>query len=221
MKAGREEQQSAVDAERPVKKQLLASWDRCWRMIGATGDGHDLLARLIAAYNEPQRKYHSEQHLTECLELFDRHRALAVEPAEVEMALWFHDAIYDTRVDDNEAKSAAWAADELRQAGVGPERISRVVDLILATRHEALPQGRDQKLLVDIDLAILGADLPRFEEYESQVREEYSWVPDAIFLDKRRKVLSGFLARNPLYNTPRLREHLEHQARCNLERSLR
>src|SRR5690606_40434769 len=119
------------------------------------------------------------------------------------MALWFHDAIYDTRVDDNEAKSAAWAADELRQAGVGPKRISRVVDMILATRHEALPQGRDQQLLVDIDLAILGADMPRFEEYESQVREDYSWGPDAIFLDKRREELSGLLARNPLYTTPR------------------
>src|SRR5690606_16715090 len=190
-------------------------------MIGATGDGHDLLARLIAAYNEPQRKYHSEQHLTECLERFNRHRVFAVEPADVEMALWFHDAIYATGADDNEAERVAGAAEELRQAGVGAAGMARVVELILATRHQALPPARDRELLVDSDLASLGADLPRFEEYERQVREECSWVPDAIFLDKRREVLSGFLARNPLYNTPRLREHLEHQARCNLERSLR
>lgn len=189
-------------------------------MIGASGDGHDLLSRLIAAYNEPHRKYHTEQHLRECLALFERHRSLAVEPAEVEMALWFHDAVYDTRADDNEARSAEWAAQELGRAGVDPGRISRVVDLILATRHSALPQGQDQELLVDIDLAILGVDQSRFAEYERQVSEEYGWVPEAIFRHKRREILAGFLARDPIYNTPMLRDLLESRARFNLERSL-
>lgn len=199
---------------------LQISWERCWSALGAKGDGHDVMARLLSAYNEPHRKYHTERHLRECLDLFARHRSWAVEPAEVEMALWFHDAIYDTKACDNEAKSAEWAERELSEAGVSAEHIGRIADHILATRHAAVPQGQDQMLLVDIDLAILGANRSRFEEYERQVREEYGWVPDVLFRNKRREVLREFLARSPLYSTPILRESLEKQARSNLEYSL-
>lgn len=178
------------------------------------------MIRLIAAFNEPHRKYHTEQHLAECLGLFSKHLGLAVEPAEVEVALWFHDAIYNVKAIDNEAKSAEWAVHELQQAEVVPERIARVKDHILATRHSALPQGQDPMLLVDIDLSILGADRARFEEYERRVREEYEWVPDFIFNRKRREVLAEFVSRNTIYNTPELRESLEGQARANLTYSL-
>jgi predicted metal-dependent HD superfamily phosphohydrolase len=75
-------------------------------------------------------------------------------------------------------------------------------------------------LLVDIDLSILGAPRPRFDEYEAQVRAEYGWVPGFLFRRKRREILAEFLARNPIYNTPRLRESLEGRARENLAYSL-
>jgi predicted metal-dependent HD superfamily phosphohydrolase len=50
-----------------------------------------------------------------------------------------------------------------------------VRDLILATRHDVSPPGGDAALLVDVDLAILGSPAERFDEYERQVRQEYSW----------------------------------------------
>lgn len=200
---------------------LQRSWDRCWRALGASGDGYALLRRLLAAYAEPQRKYHTLQHLSECLALLDRYRALALESAEVAIALWFHDSIYDIRASDNELRSAEWAEQELCEAGVAPERIARVVDLILATRHSAPPRGQDQMLLVDIDLAILGAPRARFDEYEAQIRAEYSWVPALIFRARRRKVLAEFLARDHIYSTPALRDALEGPARDNLTYALR
>jgi predicted metal-dependent HD superfamily phosphohydrolase len=208
--------------ERAMKREVMlhSSWDRCWKSLGAAGDGAVLLRRLVVAYGEPHRKYHTVQHLTECLDLLSQHLALAREPAEVEIALWFHDAIYDVKASDNEARSAEWAASELQQAAVSQERIARVKDHILATRHAVLPEGEDQMLLVDIDLSILGAPRARFGEYEAQVRAEYAWVPEFIFRRKRREVLSDFLARDPIYNTPALREALESQARTNLAHSL-
>jgi predicted metal-dependent HD superfamily phosphohydrolase len=178
------------------------------------------MRRLVAAYDEPQRKYHTRQHLSECLTLLDRHLELAKEPAEVEIALWFHDGVYDVRARDNESRSAEWAERELRLAGVAPERVARVGELILATRHSTPPRGRDEMLVVDIDLAILGAPRARFDEYEAQIRAKYSWVPGFIFRRKRREVLSGFLSRNPIYNTPALRETLEARARDNLTHAL-
>lgn len=134
------------------------------------------------------------------------------------MALWFHDAIYDVKAtgSKNEDQSADWAEDELRKAGVAPERVARIKDHILATKHSALPKGADQQLLVDIDLAILGAQPERFAEYEQQVRQEYRHVPGLVFNWKRKQILKEFLARSPIYATPELRERFEGQARGNL-----
>jgi predicted metal-dependent HD superfamily phosphohydrolase len=200
--------------------QLRASLDRCWIGIAADQVTSELFRALIDAYAQSHRKYHTLQHLSECLALFSEYRELASEPDEVEIALWFHDAIYDVKASDNEAKSAQWAAAALRERGVDESRIERVQNHILATRHAALPQGADQVLLVDIDLSILGATADRFDEYEQQVRAEYRWVPDFLFKRKRREILAEFLARSPIYGTAVIRDRLEGRARENLARSL-
>ncbi|GAB2189625.1 metal-dependent hydrolase [Sessilibacter sp. MAH1] len=196
------------------------SWQRCWQAIGAIGSGSELRQKLIDAYNEPQRQYHTGQHLAECLSLFDEYIDCAIEPGEVEMALWFHDAVYDVKASDNEEQSAIWAVNELKQYGVASEKVSRINALILATKHTALPEGDDQKLLIDIDLAILGASESRFDEYEQQVRKEYSFVPGFIFRKKRKQILKQFLARDSIYSTPVLRARFEDQARDNIKRSM-
>jgi predicted metal-dependent HD superfamily phosphohydrolase len=185
------------------------------------GTGEALMHRLIAAYNEPHRKYHTEQHLRECLIVFDENRDFSEHPVEVEIALWFHDAIYNLRAHDNEERSADWAVRELNRQSVHPDRIKRIKELILVTKHSALPVGPDQELLVDIDLSILGANSDRFEEYERQVREEYRFVPRFLFKKKRREILSEFLNRNPIYATSELRLKFENQARSNMTKSIR
>jgi predicted metal-dependent HD superfamily phosphohydrolase len=87
----------------------------------------------------------------------------------------------------------------------------------MATRHAtATPATGDEALLVDLDLAILGAERARFAEYGRQIRSEYAHVPAAEFRAKRSAVLAAFLARDPIYRTPRLRAELETRARKNL-----
>jgi len=199
---------------------LLLSWLRCWRLLQASGDGIALMQKLTTAYAESQRSYHTIQHLNECLALLEPHLELAEHPAEVEIALWFHDAVYDVEAKDNEARSATWAEAALIAAQVAPGAVERIKRLIMATCHAALPEGRDQQLLVDVDLSILGAPRARFIEYEEQVRKEYDWVPGWLFRRKRRGILKEFLARDPIYNTPQIRGKLEHQARENLAYSL-
>jgi predicted metal-dependent HD superfamily phosphohydrolase len=90
----------------------------------------------------------------------------------------------------------------------------------MATKHDAMPDSTDSRLLVDIDLAILGAPVERFDEYERQVRQEYSWVPDALFRRKRREILEAFLARPRIFSTDYFQLKYEAQARTNLERSI-
>ena len=194
------------------------SWQRAWPGIGAAGEGGELFAQLKAAYAEPQRHYHTLQHLGECLAAFDGVQAFADHPHEVEMALWFHDAIYDVKGHDNEQRSADWARDALLAAGVPHESSQRVYSLVMATRHTAVPQDRDAQLLVDIDLSILGAERARFDEYEQQIRREYSDVPGFLFRRKRKEILKGFLERPAIYSTPHFQDALEARARDNLRR---
>jgi predicted metal-dependent HD superfamily phosphohydrolase len=143
-----------------------------------------------------------------------------MDPGAVQLALWFHDAIYDTHRSSNEEESARWACETLAAAGAEPAMKDRVRSFILATKHDAAPVAPDARLTVDIDLSILGAPVARFDEYESQIRREYAWVPERVYAAERAKILRGFLARAAIYGTAFFANALEGQARSNLERSL-
>jgi predicted metal-dependent HD superfamily phosphohydrolase len=200
--------------------RIDASWQRACDGLEWQGDSTSLREQLLARYTEPHRKYHTRQHLAECIALLEPVLHLAQHPAEVEMALWFHDAVYETRRHDNEAQSAAWAQRALLAAGVGVDSAARVHELVMATCHTALPATADAQLLVDIDLAILGAPPERFAEYERQIRLEYGFVPGWLFRRKRRAVLRSFAQRTPIYHTTHFRERCETQARQNLQLAL-
>lgn len=205
---------------------LRASWVDAWRGLGierpdAPGDD-SLFIALLTRYSEPQRHYHTLQHLGECLALLAQHRAAAQRPSEVALGLWFHDAIYDVERHDNEALSAAWAREALTQAGLPNDVAARVHDLVMATRHGAAPEpvSGDAALLVDIDLSILGAAPERFAQYERQIRTEYAHVPPPLFEPRRRAILAHFLERQPLYRTAGLRAAREAQARINIQSAI-
>jgi len=195
-------------------------WIRDWASLGLTGDAA-LLERLLASYAEPQRHYHTLQHLSECLDLFDQVAHLARRPGEVALALWFHDAVYIPQGHDNEARSAAWAGEALQAAGADEAVIARTQALIMATAHHQAQEQGDARLVIDVDLAILGAEPARFAEYEEQVRAEYASVPVELYRQKRGELLTRFLERPAIYGTAELHARLEQQARTNLGHVIR
>jgi predicted metal-dependent HD superfamily phosphohydrolase len=199
---------------------LEISWRAAWQALRLPGPGSGVLASVTARWAEPHRKYHTLQHLRECLALFEGDRALAEHSGEVAIALWFHDAVYDTNRHDNEAESANWARRVLLEAGATDECAARVHALIMATRHSENPATPDAKLLVDIDLAILGAAPARFDEYERQIRDEYGFVPEATFRAKRGEILRTFLGRPALFSTPAYATRFDAPARANLARAI-
>ena len=198
--------------------EAAASWATAWQSLALADTGAALRDELWAAYAQPQRHYHTQQHLSECLALWQQLQAHAQHPGEVALALWFHDAVYEVKASDNERRSADWALRALLAAGADAAMAQRVHALVMATCHAAPTQTPDQALLVDIDLAILGAAPERFTQYEQQVRDEYAWVPGFLYRRKRREVMRGFAQRMPLYQTAVVRARLEAQARVNLMR---
>lgn len=201
--------------------EINARWLRLWTRLGAS----DALARadwrdLVTRYSVPQRAYHSLAHILDCQQEFDQCRHLASDPDVLEAALWYHDVVYDPRSTGNEAASAQVARQVLQRVGMSPKRVEAVERLILATRHAAVPEVGDAALMVDIDLAILGAPQQRFDRYEEEIRLEYAWVPQDVYRTKRAELLEGFLARTALFATETFRERLDSRARMNLARSI-
>jgi len=209
-----------VTAKDGMIVDLRRSFDRAWSGSGAARESTPAFDDLVSRYAQPWRRYHTLQHLHECIAWFERAPTLADDPAAVELALWFHDAVYEPRASDNEERSARLAASTLLEAGAAGEAASRVARLVLATRHALPANGADERLVTDIDLSILGAAEPRFDEYERQVREEYAFVPEAVFRSTRATILRTFAARDRLYRTQYFFDLLEAKARRNLARAL-
>ena len=195
-------------------------WSQLWRKASGQGDGAAWFDILEARYAEPHRYYHKSQHIVECLTEFDSARNLASEPTAVELAIWFHDAIYDTHASDNEEQSAVLAEECLAETGANGGLRLAVRDLVLVTKTHDPSKHVDAPLLVDVDLSILGQPEDRFWEYEAQVRQEYAWVPEDVFCAKRAEILERFLARDRIYTTGWFFQTLEKQARSNLAASL-
>jgi predicted metal-dependent HD superfamily phosphohydrolase len=191
------------------------------RALGSRGHGRDAFLSLRAAYDEPHRAYHTSRHLGACLRLLDDPEvsALAERPAEVEAAIWWHDAIYDTHARDNEERSAALAERQLGEAGVDAAVVARVASHVRATRDHLAPSA-DGRLVVDVDLSILGAPPDEFARFEREVRREYAWVDDAAYAGGRAAVLRSFAARPALYGNQLFRDRYETRARANVAASI-
>ena len=176
------------------------------------------LTRLATAYEAPERHYHTLQHIENLLDKVAAHSLH--DAVVVELAVWFHDAVYNALRSDNEAKSAGWALAFLQETSQEPARRERVADLIRRTQDHTQPQPPDDAdllLFLDADLSILGAPKAAYWAYAHQVRREYHLVPDLLYRPGRRKVLAKMLAAPVLFRTPALHAELDAAARRNLQ----
>lgn len=201
-------------------REYASQWQDLWQSLTGQAVDPALLGALVLAYSEPHRHYHTRQHLSACLQHLPLLLPRAQRPDEIRCAMWFHDAIYQIGASDNELHSAEWARSALLSANAPQDVAQRVFALVMATRHDAAPQTSDQEILLDVDLAILGARAALFDGYEQQVRAEYQSVPEPQFRANRRRILQGFLTRARIYHTPLFFERYEAPARANLARSI-
>jgi predicted metal-dependent HD superfamily phosphohydrolase len=182
-------------------------------------------SELVHTYCAPDRHYHNLDHVEALLGLMHDNLTFLSDPAAVEAAVWFHDAIYDTHRNDNEARSADLARERLSDRASG-EQMDRIAAMISATANHTLPSFPDERaasdcaLFLDMDLAILASPATPFAAYEAAVRREYGWVPEPMWIAGRRRVLEGFLARPNIYASPQFRSRCEAAARQNLVQAL-
>ena len=200
---------------------LLPQWESLGRALGQAGPAWSREGRKLLRYwSRWPRQYHDTRHLAACLRHAEAHRAQFRDPEAVLLALWYHDAIYWPWSKSNEEDSAVWAARFLRARGLATPRIATVERHILATKAHGAGDDPDTAWVLDIDLAVLGADEAAYRWFERGVRSEYRWVPWKRYVAGRSAVLGGFLQRSRIYLTEAFHERCDAPARHNLRRAL-
>lgn len=206
-----------------MKNRFISLWHR----INAQGNAELEYAKIYTKYTEPHRFYHNTTHIGNCLTELDSARDLAKQPDLVEFSIWYHDIIYSIEGADNEGQSAKFAYEVCSSAGLPKGFCDKVEKLILATKHDVIPNGFDARIILDVDMSILGKPSKEFDEYERKIRQEYEPVIKRVsekdFQFERLKVLSSFLNRamdHELYLTDFFRDKYEKQSIKNLQRSI-
>lgn len=192
-----------------------------------------MLSELEAAYATPPRAYHNFGHVQEVLHRFAEVTAGPgwAQPAEVYLAVLYHDAIYEAGRKDNEARSAdlamAQIARWLPEQGIDTLRVAELINL--TARHGQFSPtdfgddgfSLDARHFLDCDMAILGAEPNVFDAYDAGIAEEYrGHVPRFLFRLNRKRFLEGLLARERIYLSDWFHQRYDAAARANLRRAI-
>lgn len=186
----------------------------------------EIRENLRRRYAEPHRVYHGQSHIDAMLAGLTSCRHLVASVDACELAIWFHDAIYDPAAQDNEARSAALLLTELT-GRVDAALLDRTAQMIQATATHVVPLGlppdldRDIALFLDLDLSVLGADPAAYDAYERGIAAEYLPLHgQAEFLAGRLAFLKGLLGRPRLFLTDESHDRLDAPARANINRAV-
>ncbi len=180
----------------------------------------DTYTQLKTAYNQSHRHYHTLKHIKACLTHLEHVKTSLENTNTIELALWFHDAVYKPFSTTNEQDSANWAVEFFKSNGASQEMCDRVQRLILLTASHKEAMDIEEQLMLDIDLSILGSSADVYEQYEKAIRQEYIKVPYFIYRKKRKQILSQFLNDEKIFKHEYFYERLETQARRNLSKAL-
>jgi predicted metal-dependent HD superfamily phosphohydrolase len=211
--------------EAPVVKTrdyLKARWGETLKLLDCTEVPSGVLEEILTKYQEPWRFYHTLEHLRSGFEVLD-HYLKPKTTGQIELAFWYHDFEYDPKATDNENRSAEVASDRITKFFQVPLTFTiEVGQLVLATKHMASPSTESAKVLLDMDLSVLGEVPDVFDRYELDIRREYPelLVSEKDFKRSRSEILKRML-RDPFYNTHEMRSSpYESRVRLNIDRSI-
>lgn len=212
----------------PIRKfamecdDLHEKWDQTCRALKISdASSHTKWAELVRRYSESHRRYHTLDHLRAMCRTLSEFEEMFAAPDSVHLAVFFHDAIYDSSSTTNENDSANLATSFLTENNVTPAVIRDVEQLILATAaHLEETSVLDAEWFLDADLAILAAEPDTYQQYVLAIRQEYSAFSYSTFRIGRQRFLETILDAPFLYRTIVLRERFEALARTNLQNEL-
>ncbi len=211
--------------ETPMTAATVLDQQRFTALWRATTERHDhghcdaVFAELAHLYTGPDRHYHSDEHINLCLTRLDEARESTGYAATVELAVWFHDAIFEPGDPENERKSAAWFRD-CADGAFSVDTMAKVESLIVVTTHRESPQSWQEKLMVDVDLSSFGLPWKEFIRDSRNIRREFKTLTDAEFIQRQGNFIRQLDAHSEIYYTDFFKQRYEPVARENIRRLL-
>ena len=210
--------------EKPLQstnESLFKTWRELTSPYTADGAAQSRLWKEMEAYyTSPKRYYHNLDHVAFMIKLSREYEAIMQDTSIVRFAVFYHDIIYNPLRKDNEEKSAELALNRLSALGLEKIKISKCIDLIMATKSHHATDDLDSTMIVDFDLAILGGTPANYLTYTRQIRKEYSMYPDFLYIKGRKKVLGHFLSMDRIFKTSVFYDLYETRARENISAEL-
>lgn len=208
-----------------ISPERLDAMQSAWvRLLGSLSvspaTAYPIFDQLVESHQQPHRYYHTLEHLAEMFRVFGRLALLCSNPVAVQLAMWFHDVVYDPTAHDNENQSAAKVFEWLQPLDLPLELLIQGAELVKATAHLTATEpvtDPDTMVLLDADLAILGASESRYQRYAADIRKEYGHISDADYRTGRIGVLNRFLTRPRIYHTTAMHNEGDAPARQNLQ----
>ncbi|CAM6085702.1 unnamed protein product [Calypogeia fissa] len=152
---------------------------------------------FIARYTEPERHYHTVEHVHARLECLSQSRHLVRD---------------ETAMKPSPARSVSRTQSLL----VSPATLSGPSRILCAGRRSGLRLVS----LPRFDLEVLSRSGAAYAKYAAQIQQEYSHMKLADYCAGRVKVLRSFLGRDRLYFSNVFNESHEEKARANLEQGI-
>lgn len=198
-------------------KRFEMLWGR-YAAPGAAVTPEQVHRDLCRRLSGPDRRFHNLDHIEDCLHRFDEVASLLADPDAVEIAIWFHDAVYVPSDGENERLSAELFLAQSTDAEPAFRR--RVCGLILSTRHRRPARSHDRRFIEDIDLAGFGASWEEFMRHGALLREEFAAQSDEVYQAGQQTFLRRLARRRWFFSTDYYRARHETRARENLDRLL-
>lgn len=176
---------------------------------------------LFTNYENADRYYHNLVHVYNFIKLFEEHKTAIEKPLLFEVAIWWHDAIYEAKRNDNETRSVQLAL-RCWKNYLSTTDLKYIAILISSTeKHLPLIEENDVHYFLDMDLSILATANHVYQQYVSYIEKEYTtYYPKVLYNIGRTKAMKSFHSRRQLYFTPFFNENYEFQAKNNIKLEL-
>jgi len=137
--------------------------------------------KIVDKWNEPHRFYHNVEHLNFLIEQIDiLHRINSISKIEFNkliIAAYFHDIVYDPKLNNNEEESVKIFLEECEDNDSLNEHSKKeICKIIMDTKYRIEPKDKLSKIFWEMDNSVLTFPINKLIEVEHKIFQEYQWV---------------------------------------------
>ena len=178
--------------------------------------------RIRDEYMKKWKTYHNLNHIYSMIKQYEENQ---VNDINFWYAIWFHDIVYIPMRKDNEMHSIKMFEDfynENKNELNNKIHCTEVNEYIKETENHLLSKENNNKkidMFLDFDMMIMATD--NIEQYENEIRGEYSNISTEEYNKGRSDFLNKILSKPHIYRTDSYISQYEEKARHNINKLLK